>query len=69
MSRQDLQERLAQAGFRLEKSELVPWYGQDDEDEDEDGRGARVFFLLPKSGLLSSFLRMLGAVGGIVPFD
>ena len=44
MSRQDLQERLAQAGFRLEKSELVPWYGQDDEDEDEDGRGARVFF-------------------------
>ena len=25
MSRQDLQERLAQAGFRLNDTELVPW--------------------------------------------
>lgn len=49
MSRQDLQERLAQAGFRLNNSELVPWYGQDDEDEDEDGRGARVFFYFQKA--------------------
>ena len=42
MSRQDLQERLAQAGFRLDDSELVAWYGQDDEDEEAGEPGAEV---------------------------
>lgn len=69
MSRQDLQERLAQAGFRLNDSELVPWYGQDDEDEDEDERGARVFFFTSKKRPFKQFSPDARGSGGNSSLD